>query len=498
MSKYNIQTDKKKVTIHCNGESMKEDITVEYIGGIVAGGESTETVELNVTENGTYDSIPIYEQAKIDQNTEFDFTLPAEILGFPLNIKKIDGIHFPTSVDDINGGKYTINIKQNGEVVELVSQTLTDVYYDEEIMAYSSNDLQFSLLWVVDSTALNQILGSAYFENNSIYMSDQFIQMYIKQGVQIDEWEAICEVYAGEKSVAFKPVTVNVQPKIIDTLTVTKNGTYTVPENNDGYKSVDVQIPLEEGLYITENGIYNPNEGYEGVKKVTVSTPTPKGYITGNRYFDNDVDVLGDDYVDSISSDVWGGIVTSYYQFAGATFRGNVDFSNLNRTETKKFNAILLREGTFAGATFDNDTKIIFPTTGLTRLLINDRCFLNCKYLYELNTGEISDYISLGKEAFCDCEYLQTVILNAPELYYDVVNHPYYLYETFKGCTNLKEVVFKNYSGVVFPPMNSFPDNDDLLIYFPDDIVENFKTSSDWADLADKIRPLSEYENSTN
>ena len=457
------------------------------------GGGSTEIVELTVTENGTYNSIPNYEQAKIDQNTEFDFVLPAEIIGIPLSIKKIDGLSFPTSADDIKDGKYTIKIKQNGETAELASETLADVYYDDEIMAYSSNNLQFSILWVVDSTILNQMLGNAYFENNSIYMSDQFIQMYIQQGVQIDEWEAMCDIHVGEKSVAFKPVTVNVQPKIIDTLTVTKNGTYTVPENNDGYKSVDVQIPLQEVLQIYENGTYIPDEGYEGVKKFIVGTPTPKGYITGNRYFDNDIDVLGDGFVVSIDSDLRGAIVTYYYQFAGATFRGNVDFSNLYRTETRKFDEIILREGTFAGCTFDNEAKLILPTTGLTNLIIGDRCFLNCKYLYELDTGEISDDISLGKEVFRDCEHLQTVILNTPELYYDAIDHPYYLYETFKGCTNLKEVVFKNYAGVVFPPMDSFPDNDDLLIYFPDDIVESFKTSSDWADLADKIRPLSEY-----
>ena len=67
------------------------------------------------------------------------------------------------------------------------------------------------------------------------------------------------------------------QEAIIQSLSITANGTYTAPSGVDGYSPVVVdvpeRVPVVESIDITANGTYTPNEGVDGYNSVNVQVP---------------------------------------------------------------------------------------------------------------------------------------------------------------------------------------------------------------------------------
>ena len=70
---------------------------------------------------------------------------------------------------------------------------------------------------------------------------------------------------------------------VLETLTVTENGTYTPPNGVAGYNLVEVDVTLSqlESLYVTENGIYTPPYYVTGYNQVEVSVDTQSFYDDG-------------------------------------------------------------------------------------------------------------------------------------------------------------------------------------------------------------------------
>lgn len=63
---------------------------------------------------------------------------------------------------------------------------------------------------------------------------------------------------------------------VLETLDVTENGTYTPPENVDGYDEVNVEVlPKLATLSITENGTYEPPASLDGYNLISVDVPQP-------------------------------------------------------------------------------------------------------------------------------------------------------------------------------------------------------------------------------
>lgn len=83
--------------------------------------------------------------------------------------------------------------------------------------------------------------------------------------------------YTHPNNGGYDDITVDVQgggSAVIQPLTVTSNGTYTVPSGVDGFNPIIVQVaPKLQDKTITQNGTYTADSGYDGLRQVIVDTP---------------------------------------------------------------------------------------------------------------------------------------------------------------------------------------------------------------------------------
>ena len=67
---------------------------------------------------------------------------------------------------------------------------------------------------------------------------------------------------------------------VIESKSITANGTYTAPEGVDGYSPITVNVPTPtpviESKSITANGTYTAPEGVDGYSPITVNVPLPQ------------------------------------------------------------------------------------------------------------------------------------------------------------------------------------------------------------------------------
>lgn len=140
---------------------------------------------------------------------------------------------------------------------------------------------------LVESIALCHYQCLYNWKFDGILIPPSYVEMevredgvWINEGVMIDENDVI-HINTGEPPVPVEPV--------IESLSVTQNGTYTVPSGVDGYNPVTVNVPSEEpslqALTVTENGTYLPPAGYDGFNTVTVNVESSESsYVF--KYFD--------------------------------------------------------------------------------------------------------------------------------------------------------------------------------------------------------------------
>ena len=134
----------------------------------------------------------------------------------------------------------------------------------------------------------------------------------------------------------YSPITVNVpvpQPVIQEKI-ITENGTYTAPEGVDGYNPITVDVPVPqpviESKSITENGTYTAPEGVDGYSPITVNVPTytPIRELYYKPFVESDMRLTT-----GLSGDVkseWVGNSS-----IGCTIQGTVDLRNYHNVTVK-------------------------------------------------------------------------------------------------------------------------------------------------------------------
>lgn len=224
-----------------------------------------------------------------------------------------------------------------------------------------------------------------------------------------------------------------------------------------------------------------------------------------NRLGISDALVFPTGYVDGIHNApdilelVIGGELKKYTDFElevpDQLFIGNAEIEEVNFPE-----AIIVHDRAFCYSSIKN--------ANLPKARTIESCFQDCYHLENVNIPLVQ---TIPQYCFFECTIIQNIVLQQAS---DIE------YEAFGSCHNLKMVqldsIKRIYDAAFFSCWaldtliinqdkcicslggtqafrGSKIDNGEGFIYVPDNLVEEYKTATNWSIFADQIKPLSEY-----
>lgn len=248
---------------------------------------------------------------------------------------------------------------------------------------------------------------------------------------------------------------------VIESLSVTENGTYTAPSGVDGYSPVTVNVPgiTPSGTYsITSNGIYD-----------IVSFASVDVNVSGGGGGDHDAE-------DGLITRA----ISGAYENSRVTSIGSYAFDNCTSLTTASFpNVTLIGGNAFSGCT--RLTTVSFPNAAL----ISGSAFYNCT---SLTTANFPNVASISGNAFRSCTSLTTA--SFPNV--KSINGGY----VFNGCTRLKSFYILASSVAGLADTNVFANTPMSTssylgyfgsIYVPASLVDSYKSARYWSAYADRI-----------
>ena len=193
----------------------------------------------------------------------------------------------------------------------------------------------------------------------------------------------------------------------------------------------------------------------------------------------NTIDVLGDDavadaliertiteYIDDTISGTYGSLSD---MFAGCEQLTNVELPNLEE----------VYQGMFTGCS----SLVSVNLPKLTH--VYHQCFYNCSALRQLVLPATTNVYG---SAFVSCSALVSIDLGSVMYFSDGTN----VYNNFKGCGALGRIIMRGNS-VPMLSSNCFrvlPST--TLFYVPDDLVDSYKSATNWSRYGDRIKGISE------
>ena len=287
--------------------------------------------------------------------------------------------------------------------------------------------------------------------------------------------------------------------------TITSNGTYNVERYSSVYVNV---VPSSGTKSITSNGVYDVSD-YASVD-VNVSTSQEDGLITKTltTYTNDRVTSIGSNAFNSFSklTSVDFPLVTTigaraFYNCSKLT---NVDFPLVTIIGEYAFNYC----SALTSVSFPNVTTIgkqaFYFCSALTSVSfpqltsIEDNAFKSCSALTSVSFPLVT---SIGNYAFSSCSALTSVDLpNAISIGSSAFESCYSLTKliirtTSQTCTLSSTSAFSSCYHILGTTNATYnPEGlKDGYIYVPDELVESYKTATNWSEYASQIKPLSEY-----
>ena len=264
---------------------------------------------------------------------------------------------------------------------------------------------------------------------------------------------------------------------IIEPLEVTENGTYTAPSGVDGYSPVSVNVPIPNG-YIKPSGTLNiaENGTYDVTEKASVVVSIPeKEIVLQNKTIDANGTYTAD---------------SGYDGFGQVT----VNVQGGTNTESAEIAAFL------------SNTMEVLDNSLVTSLRTRV-----CQSATKLVTVNLPNVTSLGAYAFYQCSNLETFTL--PKLT-TISTQTWYMCpklehadcgqlnsitaQTFNSCAALKALILRKTSSICTLSNANGVSGSGIgkgtgYVYVPADLIEAYKTATNWSTFANQFRAIEDY-----
>ena len=316
-------------------------------------------------------------------------------------------------------------------------------------------------------------------------------------------------------------IAVNIQPKL-QSKNVTENGTVAPDEGYDGLSEVVVDInPALQEKEVTENGEVVADEGFYGLKKVNVNVNPALQEKTAEVTENGITEITVDEGYDGITKVSINANVDLLYKMLSdeletyennnvtkikdylfhsctnlkavnlpnVTEIGQYAFYGCNGIESFNFNNVeTIKTYAFYGA-LNGDISLpkmqslsssySFASSGITSIKID-----NCIYIYA--------------NCFADATKLEIVDIGGADPIKEAGKTTGISSNAFKNCTALKKVILRMTTWQPSITTNTFSGSAIAkgtgFIYVPDELVDTYKSATNWATYASQIKPISELE----
>lgn len=244
-------------------------------------------------------------------------------------------------------------------------------------------------------------------------------------------------------------------------------------DNTDVNSLIDGSVTkiISNANYVKEYAFYDD--------AALVSVTLPNATVLDNYSFQGckSLENVNANNVTDICANCFKGCIKlSSINFPNATFADEYAFQNCKALTSVSLPSLTeMYDYCFAGCS--NLVSIDLPLV----TNIYQYCFRNCTKLAEVNLPNVTE---LYANCFEGCTGLEKIML--PKTTYIDSG-------VFSGCSNLQAIVLSNTDEICWLEKANLPDNDNLYIYVPKALIEDYKTYDNWSVYADKFRAIEDY-----